>query len=77
MGIKEMKLFQVIQKFIGSGSLVTKNRKERGLNDNPTAVLEINKINTLKNVIINKFNNKSSDGINFYTKNIKIFRTDL
>jgi hypothetical protein len=72
--IKEIKLFQIIQKYIGYGSLITKVRKERGFNDNPTAVLEINKINILKNVIINKFNNKNSDVINFYTKKYLDFK---
>jgi hypothetical protein len=43
--IKEIKLFEKIQNYLGSGSLITKVRKSRGLNENPTVVLEINKIN--------------------------------
>jgi hypothetical protein len=74
--IKELKLFQEIQKFKGSGVLITKIRKNRGLNENPTAVLEINKISNLK-IFVDKYNNKNLDLISFKTKNILILRIDL
>ena len=65
--IKELKLLQEIQKFIGYGSVIIKTRKDRGLNENPTAVLEINKIIILK-IFVDKYDIKNSDLFNFYTK---------
>jgi len=64
---KELKLLQEIQKFIGYGSVIIKTRKDRGLNENPTAVLEINKIIILK-IFVDKYDIKNSDLFNFYTK---------
>jgi hypothetical protein len=68
--IKEFKLLQEIQRFIGYGSLINKNRKYRGLNENPTAVLEINKIIDLKNFVEKYRNNFSL----FLTKNYFDFK---
>jgi len=65
--IKEFKLLQEIQKFFGLWSLIIKTRKDRGLNENPTAVLEITKISTLLK-FVNKYNNKNSDLFSFKTK---------
>jgi len=71
--IKELKLLQEIQKFIGFGSLTIKTRKERGLNENPTAVLEINKISNLK-IFVSKYENKNSNLFSFYTKKYYDFK---
>jgi hypothetical protein len=38
---------------------MTRTRKYRGLNENPTIILEINEINILKNVIISKYLNNN------------------
>jgi LAGLIDADG endonuclease len=71
--IKELKLLQEIQKFIGFGSLIIKTRKERGLNENPTAVLEITKISILK-IFVDNFENKKSDLFFFKTKKYYDFK---
>jgi hypothetical protein len=68
-----MRLIQLIQEFIGSGSLITKTRKDRGLNENPTVVLEITKINVLK-TFTNIYLNKSSGEFSFYTKKYLDFK---
>jgi hypothetical protein len=66
-------LLQEIQKFFGLGSLIIKTRKDRGLNENPTAVLEITKISTLLK-FLNKYNNKNSDLFSFKTKKYYDFK---
>jgi hypothetical protein len=71
--IKEFKLLQEIQKFFGFGSLIIKTRKDRGLNENPTAVLEMTKISTLLK-FVNKYNNKNSDLFSFKTKKYYDFK---
>lgn len=71
--IKELKLIEKIKDYLGTGSLVTKVRKFRGLNENPTVVLEINKINSLKNNILTKYGNQESGLLSFYTKKSKDF----
>jgi LAGLIDADG endonuclease len=71
--IKEFKLLQEIQKFFGFGSLIIKTRKDRGLNENPTAVLEITKISTLLK-FVSKYNNKNSDLFSFKTKKYYDFK---
>jgi cytochrome c oxidase subunit 3 len=73
--IKELKLLQEIQNqnFIGFGSLTIKTRKERGLNENPTAVLEINKISILKK-FVDKYEDKNSGLFSFKTKKYYDFK---
>jgi hypothetical protein len=66
-------LLQEIQKFFGFGSLIIKTRKDRGLNENPTAVLEITKISTLLK-FVSKYNNKNSDLFSFKTKKYYDFK---
>lgn len=46
--IKELRLLQEIKNFIGNGSVIIKNRKNRGLNESPTVVLDITRIIILK-----------------------------
>jgi hypothetical protein len=71
--IKEMKLLEKIQNYLGTGSLITKVRKYQGLNYNPTVILEINKISILKNVILTKYGNQESGLLTLYTKKSKDF----
>jgi hypothetical protein len=69
--IKELKLLQEIEKYLGFGSLIIQTRKDRGLNENPTAVLTVNKIKCLKN-FIDKYQNLEE--VKFYTKKYLDFK---
>ena len=74
--IKEKILLDEIKLYLGNvGSFMTRTRKYRGLNENPTIILEINEINILKNVIISKYLNNND--YPFLTKKYFDFKTNL
>lgn len=71
--IKEFKLIEKIRDYLGTGSLITKVRGSKGFNNNPTVILEINKISILKNKVLTKYGNQESGLLTFYTKKSQDF----